>query len=553
VDLDEMISVMVEVEQRRRGPYVEDVYLVEGEYEDHWLAIGRFLERLECAEGYSDEEWRKLKEQSAAYRVRNGWIYRRREEGRDQELVMSDSRRLLYLEALHDDLGHRGRDKMYRRVKERCWWPGMEKDVREYVKTCEACQRRKLTTEVEEQHHTITRGIFQRVHFDCVHIKQGAQLYFVVTWDNLSGWPEARAVKKLTSKAVVKFLWEDLISPFRVFFEAVVDGGSEFEGEMKEALEGYGIEVKVISPHHPEANGWAERGHPSLVDAMVKICKDSQDWDRYLPGALFTDRIPAQRMSGMSPFQFVMMAEPILPLDLKEEMWLVVEWKKVKTRADLIAARVLLMEQNESAVARAVTKLEESRKKSIAYANKKNAHRLWQPLEPGAWVLAQNMRRKDLEGGKFAEWWLGPFIVNRRLTKGSYLLEEPGSGVIWRKPFAAKRLRQFYPRGRYVRELEAEETSGSESEEEDDGSSVDEQDEEEAVEIVRTGTSANSSSVRSTSSSQATRTQLPSTVSSQNPTSVPSTESTEEEEEDRGRMRLRDSRLLRPPGWLSNF
>ena len=39
--------------------------------------------------------------------------------------------------------GHRGRQETARRVGERWWWPGMGKDVEEFVRECDRCQRNK--------------------------------------------------------------------------------------------------------------------------------------------------------------------------------------------------------------------------------------------------------------------------------------------------------------------------------------------------------------------------------------------------------------------------
>ena len=39
--------------------------------------------------------------------------------------------------------GHLGRDKTLERIRRSYYWPGMKRDVEEYVSTCERCQRNK--------------------------------------------------------------------------------------------------------------------------------------------------------------------------------------------------------------------------------------------------------------------------------------------------------------------------------------------------------------------------------------------------------------------------
>ena len=44
----------------------------------------------------------------------------------------------------HDDptMAHQNEGEVIRRIKERYLWPNLAKDVKEYVKTCYACQQR---------------------------------------------------------------------------------------------------------------------------------------------------------------------------------------------------------------------------------------------------------------------------------------------------------------------------------------------------------------------------------------------------------------------------
>lgn len=93
-------------------------------------------------------------------------------------------------------------------------------------------------------------------------------------------------------------------------------------------------------------------------------------------------------------------------------------------------------------------KLRKAREEGIRYHEKKNAHRLRKALAPDTWVLAQNVYLGQQWGKKLEDRWLGPFIVVRQLPKGSYILREIGKdGVELLRPFAARRIRRFFPRG----------------------------------------------------------------------------------------------------------
>lgn len=56
-----------------------------------------------------------------------------------QQLVLPYGMRDTVLKALHNDIGHPGRDKTLSLLKERFFWPHMSKDVDEWIKKCPSC------------------------------------------------------------------------------------------------------------------------------------------------------------------------------------------------------------------------------------------------------------------------------------------------------------------------------------------------------------------------------------------------------------------------------
>lgn len=64
------------------------------------------------------------------------------DEEDNQRLLVPQAQRKLLLQIAHDDQlygGHLGVRKTQKKLKS-YWWPGMTKDVAEYVQTCETCQ-----------------------------------------------------------------------------------------------------------------------------------------------------------------------------------------------------------------------------------------------------------------------------------------------------------------------------------------------------------------------------------------------------------------------------
>ena len=65
-------------------------------------------------------------------------------DGEDKlQLVLPAKFRETALRGLHDDTGHMGRNRTLTLLRDRFYWPSNEKRVKEWIKTCDRCIRRK--------------------------------------------------------------------------------------------------------------------------------------------------------------------------------------------------------------------------------------------------------------------------------------------------------------------------------------------------------------------------------------------------------------------------
>ncbi|MBW0560994.1 hypothetical protein O181_100709 [Austropuccinia psidii MF-1] len=132
---------------------------------------------------------------------------------------------------MHEELGHRGENETYRRIKKRYWWEGMKKIVKKWVKSCQECQKRSHLQQKEEAKISVTSTLFERVSMDAVHIKAGRWKYLVVARDDFSGWPETVALTRLTAKSVSEW-----ICRYGAPKEVKVYRGEVFGKELQEAV-----------------------------------------------------------------------------------------------------------------------------------------------------------------------------------------------------------------------------------------------------------------------------------------------------------------------------
>jgi RNase H-like domain found in reverse transcriptase/Integrase zinc binding domain/Reverse transcriptase (RNA-dependent DNA polymerase) len=155
------------------------VYLHEGEYTGQLLTIGRYLETLERPSGISDTEFRKLRKDANKYLVRDGYLYKRSKKRSvpPRRVIGRQEERQEILKALHDELGHRGRQPTYNQISRRYQWDGMFEDIVTYTKSCDECQRRARIRYEEPLHPTWSTLVWDKVGVDVVFMPESLEGY----------------------------------------------------------------------------------------------------------------------------------------------------------------------------------------------------------------------------------------------------------------------------------------------------------------------------------------------------------------------------------------
>ena len=90
----------------------------------------------------------------------------------------------------------------------------MIKDIEEYVKTCDNCQRRNKPVGKHELNPIEVKEPFHMIGIDVVGPlleTTNGNKYIVVAMDYFTKWPEARALKEANAREISKFIYEDII------------------------------------------------------------------------------------------------------------------------------------------------------------------------------------------------------------------------------------------------------------------------------------------------------------------------------------------------------
>src|SRR5205809_5630145 len=107
--------------------------------------ILRYLETLQLPD-LQENQRRTFKRRANEYIVSDELLYRKNKKNpsRPLRVIKYDEReRILY--NFHEDplAGHFGFQETYRSISLKYYWPNMGNDIKEYVNSCDICQRRK--------------------------------------------------------------------------------------------------------------------------------------------------------------------------------------------------------------------------------------------------------------------------------------------------------------------------------------------------------------------------------------------------------------------------
>nr|GEZ89849.1 reverse transcriptase domain-containing protein [Tanacetum cinerariifolium] len=268
------------------------------------------------------------------------------------------------------------------------YWPTMHMDARDMIRKCNDCQIHRPVTRHPQQSLTPITALwpFYKWGIDIAGpFPEGPRKvkFLIVTMDYFTKWIEAKAVAKITSGHVKKFVWDNIVCRFGIPGEIILDNGKQFaDNPFKDWCDKLNIIQRFASVKHPQSNGLVERAKRSLREGIkARLGEGNKNWVEELPHVLWAHRT------------IIKSSHVVDVVNNDEELRLNLDWlEERRERAAVCEAR--------------------AKSKMMKYYNARVRGVAFKPRD---FVYRSNDASHAVAGGKLGPKWEGPYEVTEAL------------------------------------------------------------------------------------------------------------------------------------------
>ncbi|KAA3490754.1 DNA/RNA polymerases superfamily protein [Gossypium australe] len=336
-------------------------------------------------------------------------------DGELRQKILHDAHSSLY--AMHP-----GGSKMYRDLREQFWWPGLKREVTEFVGKCLTCQQVKAE-------HQLPSGLLQPV-------KIPQWKWERITMDFVSGLPLTASKKdavwvivdRLTKSAhfipvrmdfslqkLAKLYVSEIVRLHGVPTSIISDRDPRFTSRFWKALhQALGTRLDFSTAFHPQSDGQSERVIQILEDMLRGCVLDFRgSWEEFLPLAEFAYNNSYQASIQMAPYEALYGRKCRTPTC----------WTELGER-QILGPELVTETEDKVKVIRSRLKEASDRQKSYADLKRKEMEyavgdKVFLKVSP--WKKVLRFGRK----GKLSPRFIGPYTVVKRVGPVAYQLELP--------------------------------------------------------------------------------------------------------------------------------
>ena len=376
------------------------------------------------ADAVYQAELKKRRLRTDPLHVKGGYLY----YGSDRLYIPNDlPLKTRLLQECHDTplSGHLGKDKTTEQVKRRFYWPGMDEFIRQYVTSCDACQRNKPSQQAKMgqlQPLPIPTRPWQQVSMDLItqlpRSRSGNDA-IVVFVDKLTKMVHYVATTTtVTAPKLAMLFMREVVRLHGVPESILSDRDPRFTAHFWKAFwTQLGTTLTMSTAYHPQTDGQTERANRTLEEMLRSVVNFKQsDWDEHLATAELAINNAKQTSTGFTPFRLNYGQEIQIPLDQAIAGLRPSNNPEAAERIARLQADLKLAKAN----------IEKAQQRQAHYADQ---HRRDVTFNVGDKVLLSTdhlrLAGADKRTPKFTYKYIGPFSIKRVIGQNAYELDLP--------------------------------------------------------------------------------------------------------------------------------
>jgi transposase InsO family protein len=216
---------------------------------------------------------------------------------RQRRLVVPDSLRKRAVQLAHE--GHQGLTKTKALIREKVWFPGIDKMVEEEIRLCLPCQVATPANSREPlKMSALPKAAWREVSVDFASV--GSEYLLVIT-DDYSRFPVIHVISSLSAKVVIPKL-DRTFSEFGIPDVVKSDNGPPFSShEFKQFAIELGFRHRKITPLWPRANAEVERFMKTIKKVIKAATVSQSSWKSEMHRFLRNYRSTPHCTTGVPP------------------------------------------------------------------------------------------------------------------------------------------------------------------------------------------------------------------------------------------------------------
>jgi hypothetical protein len=202
---------------------------------------------------------------------------------------------------------------MINSIQKKYYWQNMRKDIDDYVKRCEDCQKQKFSNRNTRDKMVITTTAttsFEKVYLDIVgplEVDNAGYKYILTLQCELTKYVEAYPLENKDAQTVARAFVENFVLRYGIPKTLATDCGTEFiNSTLREVCELLKVEKINSTPYHHESIGSLENWHKHLGSYLrIQTRNFTTNWSSWVQYWCFAYNTSVNTSTKYSPHELV--------------------------------------------------------------------------------------------------------------------------------------------------------------------------------------------------------------------------------------------------------